>query len=90
LLPLSFGRTIQGDRVMKHHERKTGPEGVTNIPVRDEYWQRAAAAPVGWVQPPSARTERATPEYDPVFGLSRRAVEQWLANNPGLRKPRPR
>ena len=24
-------------------------------------------------------------EYDPVYGLSKRAIEEWLARNPGLR-----
>ncbi len=26
------------------------------------------------------------PEYDPVYGLPRRAVEEWLARNPRLRE----
>lgn len=25
-------------------------------------------------------------EYDPVYGLPKRAVEEWLARNPGLRE----
>jgi GrpB-like predicted nucleotidyltransferase (UPF0157 family) len=26
------------------------------------------------------------PEYEPVYGLPRRAVEEWLARNPRLRE----
>ena len=25
-------------------------------------------------------------EYDPIYGLPRQSVEQWLAHNPGLRE----
>jgi hypothetical protein len=30
--------------------------------------------------------ESSAEEYDPVYGLPRRAVQEWLAHNPRLRK----
>ena len=33
-----------------------------------------------------ARKPEQEPEYDPVYGLPRRAVEDWLARNPRLRE----
>ena len=37
-------------------------------------------------------SEQASPadtQYDPVYGLPLRAVDEWLARNPRLRKPSP-
>ncbi len=35
---------------------------------------------------PADQPEPAPPEYEPVYGLPRRAIEAWLARNPRLRK----
>jgi hypothetical protein len=35
---------------------------------------------------PADQPEPTPTEYDPVYGLPRRAVEEWLARNPRLRQ----
>jgi len=34
----------------------------------------------------AAESASSDPEFDPVYGLPRRAVEEWLARNPRLRE----
>jgi hypothetical protein len=49
----------------------------------DEYWNEAISAELGWPRSDAPPQEQS--EYEPVYGMTPRQLEEWLAHNPQLR-----
>jgi hypothetical protein len=66
---------------------KSAPEYLSRLTGDNEYRDRAVAAQMGWPQgqPRDLGKKGLEPEYEPVFGLPKRRVQDWLAQNPGYR-----